>query len=51
MRVTIKDYKLAIITEPKAIHFDLSKDGDNNLKHEMDFIIEQKEFLGEQTIK
>ena len=51
MRVTIKDYKLAIITEPKTIHFDLSKDVDNILKHEINFIIKQKEFLVEQTIK
>ena len=31
MGAYVKDDKLAIITEPKTVHFDLSKDVDNNL--------------------
>ena len=41
MGVIIKD-KLKIITEPKAIHFDLPKNVDNNSKHEIDFIIKHQ---------
>ena len=39
MGVHVGDKKYLIITEPKTIHFDLSIDGDNNLKHRTDFII------------
>ena len=35
MRVIIKDHKLLTIAEPKLICFDLSKNVDNNLKHEI----------------
>ena len=49
--VVIKDNKLVITTEPKTIHFDLSKDVDNNLKHEINFIIKNKKFAAEYTIK
>ena len=41
MGVIIKDNKVVIITESKAIHFDLPKD----------FIIKHNEFLVEHTIK
>ena len=51
MGVIMKDNKLVLITEPKTIHFDLHEDVGNNLKHEIDFIIEQDEFLAELTIK
>ena len=37
MRVIIKDNQLVIITEPKAIHFDLIEDINNRLNHEIDF--------------
>ena len=48
----IDSNKLVIITEPKTIHFDLSKDVDNNLKYEIDFIIKHNEFLiAENTIR
>ena len=51
MGVTIKDNKLVIITEPKAIHFDLPIDANNNLKQEKDVIIKHNELLAEHTIK
>ena len=38
IRVKIKDNKLKITTEWKTVHFALSKDVGNNLKHEIDFI-------------
>ena len=50
MGVIIKD-KLIIISEPNAIQFDWPKDLCNDLKHEIDFIIKQNEFLTENTIK
>ena len=37
MRVIIKDNQLVIITEPKAIHFDLIEDINNSLNYEIDF--------------
>ena len=40
-----------IITEPKTIHFDLSKDVGKNLKYEIDAIIKDNNFLAEHTIK
>ena len=49
--VVIKDNKLVITTEPKTIHFDLSEDVDNNLKHEINFIIKNNKFAAEYTIK
>ena len=42
---------LVIITEPKIVHFDLSIDVDNNLSHEIDLIIQNKEILAEHAIK
>ena len=39
------------MTEPKLIYIDLSKDVDNNLKHETDFIREHNNFLAEHIIK
>ena len=50
MGVHIGDNQLVITAEPKTIHFDLSKDVDNNLKHETDFIIEHNEILSEQLL-
>ena len=46
-----KDNKLVIITKPRTIYFDLSKTFDNNLKHEIGFIIKYNQFLAEHTIK
>ena len=40
-----------IITKPKTIHFDLSKDVGKNLKYEIDAIIKDNNFLAEHTIK
>ena len=37
--------KLAIIAEPRTIPFDLSKDVDNNFKHETDSIIKHNIFM------
>ena len=42
MGVYIKDNKLVIITEPKTIYYELSKDVDNNLKHEIEHGIKTK---------
>ena len=39
MEVIIKNNKLVIITESKAIHFDLPKGADDNLKHDINFLI------------
>ena len=47
----IGDKKLVITTEPKAIHFHLSKNVDNNLKHETDLIIKHNDLLAVHTIK
>ena len=47
----IEDNKLAIITEPKTVNFDLSKDLDNNLKYEINFMIKHNKLLAEHTIK
>ena len=49
MGLHIGNKKRVIITEPKTIHFDLSKDVDNKLEHEIDYIIIL--FLAERTIK
>ena len=46
-----KDNKLVIITKPRTIYFDLSKTLDNNLRHEIGFIIKYNQFLAEHTIK
>ena len=44
MTAFIKDNEHIIIAEPKTIHFDLPKDFNNNLKHEIDFIVKHSEF-------
>ena len=51
MGVIIKDNKLEIITQPKAIYFHLPKNVGNNLEYEIDFIIKHSGFLGGHTIK
>ena len=51
MEVIIISAKLVIITERKTNYFDLSKDFDNNLKHEIDFFIKHNKYLAEHTIK
>lgn len=51
MGMTIKDKKLVIIAEAKAIQFDLLKDVGINLKHEIDFTIKHNESLPEHTTK
>ena len=47
----IGDNKFVMITELKTIHIDLSKDIDNNLKHEFDFIIKHNALLAEHAVK
>ena len=44
MGVHIEDNKLVVITEPKSFHFDLSKDVDINVRHEIYFIINKTNF-------
>ena len=51
MGVHIEENKVVTITEPKAIHFNLSKNAVNNLKHEIDLFIKRKELLAEHTTK
>ena len=51
MGVHIEDNKLVIITEPKTIHFNLSKNFDNSFKYEISFIINHKKHLAEHAIK
>ena len=51
MEVHIGENKLVITTEPKTFHFDLTNDIDNNLRHEIYFIINHNEILPEHTIK
>ena len=52
MRLIIKNNnKPAIVTEPKAIDFDLRKDVNNNVKHKIDFFVKRNHFLVEQTAK
>ena len=43
----IEENKLVVITEQKAIYFDLPKKVDNSLKHKIDFITKDNEFLAE----
>ena len=47
----IYDNKFVMITEPKTIHFNLTKKTDNRLKYETDSIIRHNGFLDEQRIK
>ena len=51
MEIYTDSNEFVIITEPKTIHFDLSKAVDNNLKYETVFIIKHNELLAEHTIK
>ena len=51
MRKYINDNNLVIITETKAIRFDLTKEIDNSLKHEIDFIIKHNRVLAEHRIE
>ena len=51
MEVYIDGNKLVIITEPNIIHFDSTKDIDENLKHKTDSIIKHNKFLPEHRIK
>ena len=51
MGVHIEDNKPVIRIKPKTIRLDLSKDVDNNLKYEIDFIIKHNKSLAEQVIK
>ena len=51
MEVRIGEAKIVIKIGPKTFYFDLLKDADNNLIHEIGFIIKQNEFLAEHTIK
>ena len=46
-----EENKLVIITEPKTISFDFLKKFDNNLKHKIDYITKQDEYLVENAIK
>ena len=43
--------KLVVTTGRKTFHFDLPKDLDKDLKHEIDSIIKSNKLLAEQTIK
>ena len=47
MGVFIDSIKLLIISEPKILHFDLSKDADNSFNYEIESIIKHNEFLAE----
>ena len=51
MGLIIKDNKFVITTELQTIHFYLLKDVNNNLTHEINFIIRRNEFLAEHKIK
>ena len=47
MGVFIGDNKLVITTERKTFHFDLHKNVDNSLKHEIDSITKHNELSAE----
>ena len=44
---------MTVIRDPKtfSFNFDWPKDGDDNLKHEIEFIIKNNEFLANNKIK
>ena len=50
MGVYIKYNMLVTVTEPKTFCFDLPKQFDKNLKHEIDFIIKYNEILSNHTV-
>ena len=49
MRVPTVDNELVTTTEPKTFRFDLPKDVDNNLKHEIYSILKQNELLANKN--
>ena len=51
LAVYMDENKLVIMPQPKTICFDLRKDVDNNLKHEIDSIIKYNKFLAGHKIK
>ena len=51
MGVDIGDSKLTIITKPKNFRYDLPKDIDNTLEHEIDYIIRHNKLLAVYAIK
>ena len=51
MGVHIRDSKLVRRKEPKTNSFDLSKNVDNDLRHEIDLIIKHNELLAVHRIK
>ena len=51
MGAHIEYIKLIVIKEPKTFHFDLPRDTENNLVHEIASIIKHNKILPEHTIK
>ena len=51
MGVDIVYNKLVITAKPKVFCSDLPKDVENNLKHEIEFIIKHNDLLAEHAIK
>ena len=51
MSVYIDDNEIVIMTEPKTIHFNRTKNVDNNLKHGIADIRKCNEILPEHVIK
>ena len=49
MGVHMVNHELVITTEPKTFRFDLPKDADNNLKHEIYSILKQNELLANKN--
>ena len=49
MGVPTVDNELVTTTEPKTFSFDLPKDVDNNLKHEIYSILKQNELLANKN--
>ena len=47
----IEEKKVALLTEPKTTHFDLTNFFGNNLQHAIDSVIKYNEFLAEHTVK
>ena len=51
MGLYIRDNKIFITTIAKPFHFHLPKDGDNDLMHKIEYIINHQEYLAEHKIK
>ena len=51
MKVYINEKELVIMAEPKAIRFNLTKNVENSLKHEIDHMIKRREILAQDLIK